>query len=368
MSKLKLTTLTSLHIGSGNVLQRDCDFVCGEDAEGYPVVGVIDPRKVLALVGEENVDAWTVAVENGRGTDDIVRQYAPKSTVANYSRHLIDSYLSHTPQQIKEFMRDGLDRPYIPGSSIKGAMRTAVLADIAAGMQEAKLVTTDNRGNVTAKPMEAGVFGKDPNCDVFRFLLVGDAIATGYRTAVCNMVNINERTNKSFWDTSKQMATEVLLCDTEVEFSLALKVPAQRPADMPPVPQALSSVETLLDVINNHTRALLADEIEIWKGKDVDAESEEKVDNYVEKLGNLLDEADKCKGHHSAVMRVGHGSGWRFITGAWTEQLSDSDFDRVMDKARPNNSRYSQYMFPKSRRLDEDECEPLGFVKLTLIE
>ena len=233
---MKLETLTSLHIGSGNMLQKDSDFVFGKDAEDFSVVGVIDPRKVLALVGEENIDAWTVAIENGRSTNDIVKQYAPNATIADYSLHTIDSYLSRTPQQIKEFIRDGLDRPYIPGSSIKGAIRTAVLASIAATMNDADLRATRNNGNITAKTFEAKVFGKDPNHDVFRYLLVGDAFATGYRTAVYNMVNINERTERGFWDTSKQMATEVLLCGTEVDFSLVLKQPELRPIDMPAMP------------------------------------------------------------------------------------------------------------------------------------
>ena len=335
---MKLETLTSLHIGSGNMLQKDSDFVFGKDAEDFSVVGVIDPRKVLALVGEENIDAWTVAIENGRSTNDIVKQYAPNATIADYSLHTIDSYLSRTPQQIKEFIRDGLDRPYIPGSSIKGAIRTAVLA-------------------------------KDPNHDVFRYLLVGDAFATGYRTAVYNMVNINERTERGFWDTSKQMATEVLLCGTEVDFSLVLKQPELRPTDMPAMPKALSSVNALLNVINNHTRTLLADEIDIWESKNVDSQSEEKVNSYIEQLKDLLNAANECQGKHSAVMRIGHGSGWRFITGAWTERLSDNDFEAIVNKARPGNmKRYAYYDFPKSRRLEEDECEPLGFVKLTLCD
>ena len=365
---MKLETLTSLHIGSGNMLQKDSDFVFGKDAKEQSVVYVINPRKVLTLIGEENVDAWTVAIENGRSTEDIVKLYAPKATITDYSLHTIDMKMSRPAQQIKEFIRDGFDRPYIPGSSIKGAIRTAVLSSIAQAMNEVELTqTTKNYGKITAKALEAKVFGKNPNHDVFRYVLVGDAFATGYRTAVYNMVNINERTERGFWDTSKQMATEVLLCGTEVDFSLVLKQPELRPIDMPAMPKALSSVNALLNVINNHTRTLLADEIDIWESKNVDSQSEEKVNSYIEQLKDLLNAANECQGKHSAVMRIGHGSGWRFITGAWTERLSDNDFDAIVNKARPGNmKRYADYDFPKSRRLEEDECEPLGFVKITL--
>lgn len=76
---MKLETLTSLHIGSGDMLQKDSDFVFGKDAKEQSVVYVINPRKVLALIGEENVDAWTVAIENGRSTEDIVKPVCPQS-------------------------------------------------------------------------------------------------------------------------------------------------------------------------------------------------------------------------------------------------------------------------------------------------
>ena len=209
---MKLETITALHIGSGDILQKDSDFVFGIDTEERSVVYVINPRKVLALIGEENVDAWTVAIENGRSTEDIVKLYAPKASITDYSLHAIDSYLSSPAQQIKEFIRDGFDRPYIPGSSIKGAIRTAVLASIAQAMNETDfLKNVKNKGYITPNTLEAKVFGKNPNNDVFRYVRVSDAFATGYRTAVCNMVNINERKEKSFWDISKQMATEVLL-------------------------------------------------------------------------------------------------------------------------------------------------------------
>ena len=171
MSKMKLETLTSLHIGSGNMLQKDSDFVFGKDAEDFSVVGVIDPRKVLALVGEENIDAWTVAIENGRSTNDIVKQYAPNATIADYSLHTIDSYLSRTPQQIKEFIRDGLDRPYIPGSSIKGAIRTAVLASIAATMNDADYGLQETTATSQPKRLRLRFLAKTPTTTCFDICL-----------------------------------------------------------------------------------------------------------------------------------------------------------------------------------------------------
>ena len=63
------------------------------------------------------------------------------------------------------------------------------------------------------------------------------------------------------------------------------------------------------------------------------------------------------------MLRIGHGSGWRFITGAWSEQLKN--FNEIVNASRPNSYRYTQYDFPKSRRIDEDG-DVLGFVKLSM--
>jgi hypothetical protein len=72
------------------------------------------------------------------------------------------------------------------------------------------------------------------------------------------------------------------------------------------------------------------------------------------------------------VLRVGHGSGWLGMTGGWAKNdkyIADRKiWDAIEDKSRPNNKRnYSDYPFPKSRRMD-DEGELLGFIKLTLLE
>jgi hypothetical protein len=65
-------------------------------------------------------------------------------------------------------------------------------------------------------------------------------------------------------------------------------------------------------------------------------------------------------------LRIGHASGWRFITGAWSEQLPFFD-SSVVNAARSGNaSKYSEYSFPKSRRTASDG-DLMGFVKLSML-
>jgi CRISPR/Cas system CSM-associated protein Csm5 (group 7 of RAMP superfamily) len=50
MIPVKLKTLTPVHIGSGNELARDVEFI-----EMDKSIGVIDDRKTLEVIGEENL-------------------------------------------------------------------------------------------------------------------------------------------------------------------------------------------------------------------------------------------------------------------------------------------------------------------------
>ena len=80
----------------------------------------------------------------------------------------------------------------------------------------------------------------------------------------------------------------------------------------------------------------------------------------------MLEQTQSCEAEKECVLRIGHGSGWRFITGAWTENL-DYFYSVVVPVSRPKNFKYEQFDFPKTRRVD-DECELLGFVKLSIQE
>ena len=52
MSKVRIETLTPVHIGSGNMLFKGMDYVVKGDK-----LYIIDHRKVLDIIGAERVDA-----------------------------------------------------------------------------------------------------------------------------------------------------------------------------------------------------------------------------------------------------------------------------------------------------------------------
>lgn len=368
MSKIKIEIISPVHIGSGEILKYGYDFVKEGD-----VLGIVKPEKVIKVIGEENLNAWVLAIENGRTTDDVVKQYAPKATIRDYTDWRIDWYGGVT--DLKAFIHDGLGRPYIPGSSIKGAIRTAILSTVVAEMKEAEqYIPLTDKNRYTAKAIEKQLFGLDPQNDIFRFLQVGDAIfgQNGYKSWSLCMANINERQRNGFWDTTKKQLVETLCPEDFSSFTIKINGVQYNKAkakmlNMPKMPDCMSSLPDLFKTINSHTENLVRSEISYWQDKLDESyitEGTDEVQNYIDKMTDILSYVTSCKEGSSCILRIGHGSGWRFITGAWNEDMPQ--FDDIISASRPKADRYTDYDFPKSRRVELYEQDALGFVKLTI--
>ena len=90
MSKIKIKTLTAVHIGSGKSLQYGTDFVRG-DIDGYDCIGIVDPHKVMDIIGENNISEWVIDIENKKSTSEIIKKYSPSlKTIDSYSKRIID--------------------------------------------------------------------------------------------------------------------------------------------------------------------------------------------------------------------------------------------------------------------------------------
>lgn len=368
MSKVKIETLTSVHVGSGETLQYGNDFVKGKFDDGDSFLGVVDAKKVMELIGEDKIDEWVLSINEGKPTYKIVNKYAPKADIEDYSQRTILNWAGGIKDSdtLKEQIFDGSGRPYIPGSSIKGAIRTAVLTTVLSNESGLEDKITNSKGKVTAKGIESEFFGDDPKKDVFRFLQVGDAFFGENYTVAVRMVNINERQSADFWDKSKAQLIEAICSEDEAAFDIKLNTKLYEAAvsKVHKMPDCMSSLPVLFTTINKHTKGLIEQDIQYWKARS-DKDGSGKVDKYIGKMEYMLAATNQCESGKSCILRIGHGSGWNFITGAWTRRLDNFDSD-IVPACRPNNKSYTQYEFPKTRRVDSG-CDILGFVKLTLM-
>lgn len=372
MSTVKIDTLSTIHVGSGQFLQNNTDFVVRKEKDDS-FIYVVDPEKVLSLIGPNHVSNWVSSIERGESTQKLVQTYCPQATPAMYARRSILNYAHCRPNDtLKETIHNGMGLPYIPGSSIKGAIRTAVISSASARLPNLeKMAVRENKVNgkvtVNAQQVEKAIAGSEPQYDIFRFLRVGDAYFSKGCEISCRVVNLNIRQGSQLLDESKPQLVEAIGLDNTAQFRLTLdtelyKWARNKDSQIQSLPEEMHSTETLFSTINHHTAKLLQDEIDFWKSV---SKYKDGAGDYIDNIRDILQESQKCLEGKECILRLGHASGWRFITGAWSEGLACFK-EKIVPFARPKNFRYQEYDFPKSRRIDEDGGYVFGFVKLTL--
>jgi CRISPR type III-A-associated RAMP protein Csm5 len=366
MSKVKIETLTPVHVGSGNLLYYNSDFIEEKiDDEVYLVVISEDKiGKLLGNTGEQFINIWLETIARKGDIREFIAKFYSDVKPDDYAKRKILSFASiNTNDTLKEIIHNGMGLPYIPGSSLKGAIRTAILASLANNIRNKELLIENDR-RAPAKQIEQQLFGRDPNSDVFRFIHAGDAYFEKDTEIAMRMINLNITEKDSLMDKSKPQLVEAIGQESESEFQLKIAKqyfdfvkPKYRELGNLPV----DNINDLFSLINAHTRKLVEEEIKFWENIDKD-----NGEDYVSEMRNILEKINACEEGKSCVLRLGHASGWRFITGAWTETLMNFE-DTVVPASRPGNNRYEEYDFPKTRRLDEDSFV-LGFVKLTVTQ
>lgn len=165
--KVTLQTLSPLHIGDGNELRQDFDFVV-RDNKTYR----LNEDAILRLKGEQ-------LRPDRQGHYPLPGKLLTEADFKNPSlfRYILQGSLrsDKADARMKSFIKDVHDCPYIPGSSLKGALRTALAWT---GWNEVKpKLDRDAVGknkSWAGQLLEKKLFGPDPNHDLLRALHVGD--------------------------------------------------------------------------------------------------------------------------------------------------------------------------------------------------
>ncbi len=374
MAKVKLTTLTPVHVGNGNFLQNNIEFIKASFNNSLSA-GVIDDRKVLNIIGSENVDAWVSIIDKKEDLFSYLKSRKQDVTLNDISRRIIpiaDSDKNFI--SLKEHIHNGQGCPYIPGSTIKGSLRSAVFNW---EMRNRKKQLTESEVSsgkyVSSRNLEGILFGNDPKVDVFRFLQVGDAYFQKGCTVALNLksLNIIQDGRKVILDDKVQQLVESI--DTEYEVELDIKLNEsllkynQGKGYIDKHPVWMEGLDSLFKLVNDNTLLLLEEEIAFWKVDD----KFESVEAYISELEKIRD-AVLNSNEDECVTRLGHGVGWTFINGAWIKKeeiVSDYLYKKIVGSSRPKNERYENYPFPKTRRVSDSESviEVMGFINLKKI-
>lgn len=179
--KYQLQTLTPVHIGSGEILSHiDSCYVNGRWYR-------IDLDKVLAHPSTDLNALTSEMAQRDFRWERYLRQHG--SNLSELSAYSLLCPQNPEEVEIREAIKIVGDRPFIPGSTLKGAIRTALLGEVLnenSGIYSESLSQLENlidqgpRGNPRreqpARRIESLAFGRDPNRDIFRALHVSDTM------------------------------------------------------------------------------------------------------------------------------------------------------------------------------------------------
>ena len=395
---ISMQTLTPVHIGSGEQLQGNFDYLYFQDEA---VVAVIDAAKILGIIGAENIDKWVSVIDNqGNLLNDLPQlRHISSAQIAKRILSIFDKAPNPEKNHIKEQTHLGNHQPVIPGSSLKGAVRTAILtklirdnATFASKERHlkdrkgrfndnqvvteylAKEVLIDRKTRRPKRDRDGNVLTRySANKDMMRFLRVSDfyfeAQTTVVKNTVINLFNsgwAEKKQESAYWECIPKDATAK--GHLQLPRDLIQQVQNKNYITRKDYDLSLLEPKKLFKLINQHTANLLDRELSFWNDEDNPLAIGDHA-NYLENIETLVKNCDE----NTCIMRVGASNGWEFMTGSWASDKDAYD-DFILSDATWNNlkktlrkKRYDDDMiFPKTRKMIEGGM-PLGFVKLSII-
>lgn len=372
MNKLKrhfditITLLAPLHIGTGRELLRGYDYVPHRGRTWF-----LDTEAMLdAFVDEHgNFDERIL----GRPAEELLDDgdFREDNPIMQYS-------IAGRPRStqegavLREQIKDVFGRPYVPGSSLKGALRTVLAWHGYQTNPNAKLKVDAIRGSRSwaGQEIERTVLGRDPNHDLLRAIHVADSApiaATALQLVNAQVVTGGDKYgspiecealmgNKA-WDNPVIRTTltldEILRTDA---YEQHLRLGARR---------------TWLDDLPKIARAWAAERLafeRVWFAE----RNYMRIAQFYRDMETLL--TGGKFGKNRFFLQLGWGGGWGSKTIGLPLQQDDREWQRLLDDRRLSPARMRRGRgdaFPKSRRvmmINDQPMAPFGWCAVEMKE
>lgn len=374
--QVQLEVLTPLHIGTADDKKwfKNIDFLY---QGGF--VNVIDSQKLylqlMNLPANNNrtvLDLYTQYLADGRH-DRIERLFQNNdidlSQVAQYQFE----YHDELPNEIRPLIRSGQGTPLIPGSSIKGAIRSVIFNYLYG--------KSNTRGY--NKYTESDLIGNFDR-SIMRYIRPYDAELKDTELVDIDLFNLYSRGIN--WQSKYKEGFTIVAESFKPESTTNLRLSIadglanvieeaekrQREKYLPQyiryvIPAKGNPVAFLFGMINQYTRQHLTKEIEFFK-KYPQAED---TDVLIELLEEIKERTDPTKNKgKTCVLRLAYGSGFHGITGDWrfkdhTETIQYPDEENKTWNRQERRLTPTRY---KSRRIADngDFFAAMGFVELKI--
>ena len=367
--KGKIRIVTPVHIGGAQEKHwvKGIDFIVKDNK-----IFVLDEKKIINKFG---IEKYSVALANNKIYDLL------KPNLSDYALYDTIPITGEIGSDIKKCIKNSLSqKPIIPGTSLKGSLRSVFYNHVANGL---------------APKSENQVFGKIHE-DIFRFMIVCDSDFN--RTSYFNTKTFNlQNTNTGGWKHGRNNTTlnfnkngftfvhEVIpfneFSDFEITFnSRTLETVKNEQNDIDKFnsnndrrrikTNILKSNERSLEIFNgsqdslfkiiyNYTKNYLKSEKEFFEKYKA-----EKSELIINQINNLINQNNE----DTPLLRLGLGSGFHAMTGDTIHESHLIDYITQFNNRTRGKFKYKDSA--KSRKIAFSEIDkelvlyPMGFVQL----
>jgi len=364
--------LTPVHIGSGVKLTEGIDFVKTEHT-----VQII-PQSELMEYLKNNPDELDRFIEGNYSLNSLHRTPKGRTFNINIGR----------AREIIQFERNGFGKPYIPGSSLKGSLRTVILKTafdrLNDSQKQALLKKVNGRREWASEPIVKDIFGNDSNHNLMRVLEIFDAefedvnlekvlilsltneegTSYGWKLMIKPPINVNnpEEATWIFVEAlpigskgySSISLSNFLLNNQIARNELKFNEPS------------LSDLRTLASTINEYSR----NKLELEKQFFEKLSKPKKLSDLINNIDGLLKQL-KDLTQDEFIMRISWGVGWKGMTGDYIDDLYKNKNQKWIEffRQKYQMGKKEFKIFPKTRRIVFDGYEPkylTGWIKVKL--
>lgn len=337
----QVTLLTPLHVGDGESLILNRDYING--------------KKDLSVIC---LDTLLEQVADIPGAVSDLTRMNLSEFIRSYNLSIQPDYLLErnggTPSEIRRFLKNAHGQPYLAGTTIKGAIRTA-------------LWMTLNRKhlppvrNFRSFDKEVKKLSGEPHNDFLRPLAVSDSTGISpdntLYAAEIKFFNI-QRDNRPGWkdfasrrtldrfEDAAGISVEALKPGTHLyvraELNRFLQLDEIVPLSRIPQARGLDNFQELAQTINTHSRNIALSERDFFSS--YRPATAAVADFYDQLAHGGFKEMENRPG--SFIVRMAWGSGWKGMTGNW---INDKDLEMVRRERKLGKKGVP--VFPKTRRL-----------------
>lgn len=385
----EVETVTPLHIGSGRNFSEKLDLYYDEASKLYYYIDVDKlGQYLLQKQGEPGLSKLTNAIRQGTR----LRTHFQGLPVTELAKRAIKLVINNPPVPennanavIREQLHNSVRFPIMPGTSLKGAMRTAFMSSKIVNSPNVIVDLEEQIPALLGQNTKAGlryekrVFNnkapKDsegPNHDLFRRVRPSD-VTFDTQTQMRRIFIWSKKGNefqrdeaKALWCecVPKKVRTFAVFSDFDrlrdaIAEHLAITNQHQHPLRSLSV--AKLKTKELASVFNEYAKLAVKAELRMLS-EELAVDDSHKYIEWLNDFNKRLVEVPE----NTFYIRVGFGGGWRQMTGDWPRRiLTGVMFQNLANRLRRQG--YEDMPFPKTRRLTTNG-EPLGWLKITLLE